>query len=139
EVAVVVAPGAVTGEVDVLDLAPVLVAVAVIVAVHGAQHAWPRTAHDEVAALASRDFVAVGVDHSGVDAEHRDASRARLTGVDTRQGGDHDAAGLGLPPSIDDGAAVATYHAPVPHPRLGVDGLTHGADETQAGEVVSLG
>src|SRR5690606_17652671 len=84
EVAVVVAPGAVTGEVDVLDLAPVLVAVAVIVAVHGAQHAWPRTAHDEVAALASRDFVAVGVDHSGVDAEHRDASRAGLTGVDTR-------------------------------------------------------
>src|SRR5262245_64012683 len=36
---------------------------------------------------------------------------------------DEDVARLGLPPGVHDGTAPATDDLPVPHPRLGVDGL----------------
>src|SRR5690606_39210999 len=50
---------------------------------------------------------------------------------------DQDAAVLGLPPGVHDGAPVAADHAPVPHPRLGVDRLAHRADQAQGREVVT--
>src|SRR5690606_15851543 len=136
EVAVLVAPGAVAGEVRVRHLAPVLVAVPVVVAVDGAQHAWPRPLDDQVAARVRGHLVAVGVHHGGVDAEERHAGRARLGGVHAGDRRDHDPAGLGLPPGVNHGSAVTAYHAAVPHPRLGVDGLAHGAYEPQCREVV---
>jgi hypothetical protein len=53
--------------------------------------------------------------------------------------GDHVAAGLGLPPRVDDRAALATDVGVVPHPRLGVDGLADGAEHPQRRQVVALG
>jgi hypothetical protein len=49
------------------------------------------------------------------------------------------AAGLGLPPGVDDRAALAADVAVVPHPRLGVDGLADGAEQAQRRQVVALG
>ncbi len=46
------------------------------------------------------------------------------------------ARGLGLPPGVDDRAAVTTDVLSVPHPRLRVDGFTHRAQHPQRGEVV---
>ncbi len=127
EVAVLVAPGAVAREVDVRDLAPVLGAVPVVVAVDGAEHARPGALDHQVTAVIGRLFVAVDIDHGGLDAEEGEAGRAGLGVVHARQSGDHDAAGFGLPPGVDHRAALAADHAVVPHPRLGVDRLADGA------------
>ena len=60
----------------------------------------------------------------------------RLRRGHARQRGDHDRAGLGLPPGVDDRAAVATDDLAVPHPRLGIDRLTDRSENPQAGQVV---
>src|SRR5271168_996063 len=64
---------------------------------------------------------------------------AGLGGDGSGDGGDHDGAGFGLPPGIDDGTAVATDLLAIPHPGFGVDGLTYGAQKTQAFHFVFLG
>src|SRR5690606_32398593 len=48
------------------------------------------------------------------------------------KGGDHVAAGLRLPPGVDHRTALVADHPVVPLPGLGVDGLAHGAEDTQA-------
>ena len=48
----------------------------------------------------------------------------------------HDAAGLGLPPGIDDRAALAADLAVVPHPRFGIDPFADRAQQPQARQVV---
>ena len=48
-------------------------------------------------------------------------------------------AGFGLPPGVDDGAAVAADDFAIPHPGFGVDGLADGAEQAQAGQVVLFG
>ena len=49
---------------------------------------------------------------------------------------DHVTAGLGLPPGVDDGAALAADILVVPHPRLGIDRLADGAQQPEARQVV---
>ena len=49
---------------------------------------------------------------------------------------DHDVAGLGLPPGVDDRTALAADHLPVPEPRLRVDRLADRAEQPQRREVV---
>ena len=41
------------------------------------------------------------------------------------------AAGLGLPPGIDDGAAIAPDLLPIPHPRFGIDRLAYSSEQAQ--------
>ena len=61
-----------------------------------------------------------------------------LVGDGAGQGRDHDHAGFGLPPGIDDGAAVAADDLVVPHPGFGIDRLADGAEQAQARQVVLL-
>ena len=61
--------------------------------------------------------------------------RAGLGRGDAGQRADHDGAGLGLPPGVDDRGAVAADDPAVPHPRLGVDRLTDRAEHAQGGQV----
>ena len=53
-------------------------------------------------------------------------------------GRDHDVAGFGLPPGIDDRAAVAADDFAIPHPRFGIDRLADRAQQAQAVELVLL-
>src|SRR5262249_21364229 len=53
-------------------------------------------------------------------------------------GSDHNGAGFCLPPRINDGAATVTDDFAVPHPGFGIDGLTNGAEQAQAGQLVLL-
>ncbi len=76
------------------------------------------------------------IDHVGDDAEERERGRARLRRGRPRQRGDHDASGFRLPPRVDDRAAAPADDPVIPHPRLGVDRLAHGAEQPQAGQVV---
>ncbi|MNV18867.1 hypothetical protein D3C71_1097050 [compost metagenome] len=66
-------------------------------------------------------------------AEHR---LCRTTGLDplgTDQRAEHDAAGFGLPPGVDDRAALLTDLMEVPFPRFRVDRLTDGAEQSDTG------
>ena len=52
-------------------------------------------------------------------------------------GAHHDAAGLGLPPGVDDRAAAAADLLVVPHPGLGIDPFADAAQQAQARQVVA--
>src|SRR5581483_2704821 len=118
EVAVVVDLAAVAREVAALEARPVRLLVALGIAVDASEHPRPRAGQREVAA-APFDLVALLVDHLGTDAGQWEGRRAGLEGGGARQRRDHDAAGLGLPPRVDDRAAAGADVLPVPDPRLG--------------------
>src|SRR5581483_8990498 len=101
--------------------APVRVAVTLRVTPDATQHRRPRLGQDEVAAARDRDGPPLVVDDVGTDAGERERRAAGLQRRRTGQGADHDGAGLGLPPRVDDGTTLAADVAPVPDPRLGVD------------------
>ena len=42
-----------------------------------------------------------------------------------------------MPPRVHDGAAFFSNHGVIPHPRFRVDGLAHGAEQTQGIETVA--
>ena len=111
--------------------------VALVVAIDRPQHRGPRLPDGEEPAAAERYRVALLVDHVGLDAGERQRGRARLGRDRAGQRGDHDAAGLGLPPGVDDRAALAADHFVVPHPGFGIDRLADRAQQPQRGEVVA--
>src|SRR5690606_34426835 len=79
------------------------------------------------------------VEDVGFDAGQGRLRGARLGRSDAGQRADHDGAGLGLPPGVDDGGAVATDDAAVPDPRLGVDRFTDAAEHPERREVAAAG
>ena len=78
------------------------------------------------------------VEQLGLDAEERQRGRTGLGTPGTGQRRDQNAAGLGLPPGIDDRALLVTDVLVIPHPGLGVDRLANRAEQAQAGEVALL-
>ena len=136
EVAVLVADGAVAREVIFTTPAvPIGIHVALFVAEDALRDAGPRLADGEDAVVG---LVAVLVEDGGVDAEEGQRGRARLRGRAARHRGDHVAAGLGLPPGVDDRAALGADVAVVPEPSFRVDRFADGAEEAQRGEVMLL-
>ena len=77
-------------------------------------------------------------DHFRLNAEERPRGRAGLGGRGAGQRRDEDGAGFGLPPGIDDGAAVVADLLAIPHPGFGIDGLAHGAQQAQRIELEFL-
>ena len=65
--------------------------------------------------------------------------RTRLAVRHAGQRGDHDRAGLGLPPGVHDRGRVAAEHQAIPPPRLGVDRFADRAQQPQTGQVVGEG
>ena len=124
-VAVLVAPAAVAGEVVARVLREVGLLEALVVAAHRARLARPRRRQAQRAARrrCPRAPCRRRVDDHGLDAEERQRRRARLGRRGARQRRDQDAAGLGLPPGVDDRAAALAHHVVVPAPDLGVDRL----------------
>ena len=112
---------------------------AVVVPVERAQHRRPRPLeHEQALTLVDRLALAL-VDDLGQDPGERPRRRAGLGRGDPRQRRDHDRAGLGLPPGVDDRAALAADHLVVPEPRLRVDRLADRAEQAQRGEVELVG
>src|ERR1039458_7287436 len=74
-------------------------------------------------AVACGHRLALLVAHLGLNAEERPRRRAGLGGHRAGNRRDHDRPGLGLPPGIDDGAAVMADLLAVPHPGFGGDRL----------------
>ena len=137
EVAVLVHPGDVTGQVRVLEPAPVDVLVAVRVLVETSKHARPRLLYDEMAARA-RDGLAFLIVDLGGDARERLRGRARLQWRDGQRC-DHEVARLSLPPRVHDRAVLLADELVIPHPRLGVDRLADRTQEPQGAHRVLIG
>ena len=79
------------------------------------------------------ELVAHAVDDHRHDAEERPCRRAGLEPRRARQRRDEDAAGLGLPPGVDDRAAAVADDAVVPLPGFRIDGLADRAEKPQGG------
>ena len=136
EIAVLVAPCAVAGEIGArAEPAEIGLHVPVGVVVQSAEHARPRPGqHEQAAALP--DLGTRLVHQGGRDARQREAGRSRLRSDQAGQGGDHDGAGLRLPPRVHDGATLAADDRVVPQPGLGVDRLADRAEQPQRRQVV---
>ena len=61
-----------------------------------------------------------------------------LVGIAPGSGRHHDAAGFGLPPGIDDRAALAADLAVIPHPGFGIDPFADRAEQPQARQIVLI-
>ncbi len=137
EVAVVVALGAVAGEVLAVEARPVGVAVALGIAPDAAQHRRPRPRQHEVAAAGDPDRLARRRRRCRPRCRAAGTSRSRASSVVAPgQRADHDRAGLGLPPRVDDGTARAADRAVVPDPRFRIDRFADRSDQPQRRQVV---
>src|ERR1700752_3152463 len=122
-IAVLIAPTAVAGEVLALVGREVGLLEAGVVAIDGAHHAGPGPGDAEIAGGLAVKHLAFGVDDLRHHAEEWPRRRTALQLVRARQRRDQDSAGFGLPPGIDDRAAVFADHAIVPFPRFRIDRL----------------
>ena len=121
EIAVPIAARAVAGEIDALDLRPVLLFVTLVIAPDRPQHRWPRSLDDQITAFTCSNRLAVTCHHVSIDAGKRQCTRARLCWSRTRKRSDHDRAGFSLPPRVDNRAALLADDLAIPHPRFGID------------------
>src|SRR3546814_3679761 len=99
------------------------------------RHAQIALGH--AAALFVGQHPALGIDELRADAEEGAPRASRLHRVRAGQGGDHDAAGLCLPPGIDDGDAALADGVVIPAPCLGVDRLANAAEQAQRRQVMA--
>src|SRR5690606_29632604 len=133
-VAVGVAARAVAGEVHAGIGLEIGVDEALRIAVDAAHLPGPRVQQYQVALGLAFQEPAVGVDQGRAHAEERDHRGARLEvfGRDrARQRRDEDAAGLGLPPGVDDRAARIADHVVVPAPGFRIDRFADAAQQAQ--------
>src|SRR5207302_10719554 len=93
----------------------------------------------EQSLLAVLDRLAVALVHDvRLDPGERMGRRARLGRRQTRERRDHDLARLGLPPGVDDRAALTADNRVVPQPGLRVDRLADGSEQPQLVQIVLL-
>ncbi len=127
---------AVTGEIHVLERREIGVHEAMMVAPRRAHDAGPRFFDAELAALVQLAFGAIVAQDHRLHAEESAAGAAGFERVRAGQGGDEMSAGLGLPPGIHDGAALAADVLVIPQPRLGIDRFADGAEDAQRAEII---
>jgi len=128
DVAILVAAGEVTGDVEV---AAELFAVGLGALVVGAEHGAPAFFEAEVALAAGGNRLKFFVADMDLDTMAGEAHGTRLDGH-SRVVGDHHAAGLGLKPGVVD---VAVEGLLTPGEDLGVERLADAVDALEAGEI----
>src|SRR4051794_37180357 len=122
EVTVVVALGAVAGEVFVAEARPVRVAVTPGVAPDAAQHRRPGARQHEIATTGDADGLARIVDDVRLEAGQGERRAPGLQGGRAGRRADENRARPRLPPGVDAGAARPADLFVVPDPGLRVDG-----------------
>ena len=138
DVTVVVVAGAITGKVFVAELVPIRFLEALGVAPDSAQHGGPGLGNNEESTRVVGLNDTVFVDDLEVDAGNGNLRASGFQRRDAGEGRDHDRAGLGLPPGVHDRRFAAPNTVVVPDPGLGVNGLAHRTQHTDAGEVELL-
>src|SRR5262249_22010769 len=130
-IAVSVAAAAVAGEVLVRIGREIGFLEALVIAIDRAHLAGPAIGEDEVALAGAGQHLALGIDDLGLHAEEGARRGAGLQRGRARQRRDQDAAGLGLPPGVDDRAAALADDAVIPLPGFRIDRLADGAEQAQ--------
>src|SRR5690606_3839409 len=87
-----------------------------VIAVDTADLARPAALDRQYAGSGTLDFLALVIEQHRLHAEERPGRRAGLEQRGAGQRADHDGAGFGLPPGVDDGAARFANHVVVPLP-----------------------
>src|ERR1700722_5190202 len=131
-VAIFVALGGITGEIDAGDFFPVLAVVTFVVTVDGAEHGWPGLLDSEVAGLAGAYRFTFHIHNARRDSGKRQSSGAGFRWRGAGQRRNHDRTSFGLPPGVNDGAAIFADGFEIPFPSGGIDGLTDGAEQAKA-------
>jgi len=104
-----------------------------MVAIDRAHLAWPGIGQNKIARAGPFEEVSFEVDHFRLDPEEGPRRRA---GLQIRRAGerrDEDAAGLGLPPGVEDRAAPITNNMIVPFPSFRIDRLADRTEQPQRG------
>src|SRR5712672_2348579 len=128
---VLVPPGAVAGEVEPRKGREISLHETLVIAKNRTHHSRPRAGDTQISFAGTVDHIVVVVDDYRFNAEEGPRRRSRLQWRRARDRGDQDAAGFGLPPSVDDRAALLADMIVVPQPRLGVDRFTDTAEDPQ--------
>ncbi len=102
-----------------------------MVAIDRAHLAGPGIGDAEIAASGTFDDLPRGIEELRDHAEERQRGGAGLEFGRAGERRDQNAAGLGLPPGIDNRAAAVADHAMIPLPRLRIDRLADGAQQPQ--------
>ena len=132
-VAVGVAAAAVAREILAGIGAEIGVEEALGIAIDRAHLARPAVGDAEIAAHRALQNLALGVDELELDPRQGLGRRARFERRGAGQGRDETGAGLGLPPGVDNGAALLADDAVVPQPGLRIDRFAHGAQQAEGG------
>mmetsp|Transcript_26514 Transcript_26514/g.48685 ORF Transcript_26514/g.48685 Transcript_26514/m.48685 type:complete len:456 (-) Transcript_26514:144-1511(-) len=109
-----------------------------MVTVNGTSQRRPRTLHAENAIAGAFDLLSRrGIQDDGLNTKEGEGCASRLKRKPIIwQRSDNVGAGLSLPEGIDDGAVALAHDLVEPLPPLNVDGLPHGAEDGERGEVV---
>ena len=130
-VAVFIAAAAVAGEVLARVGLEIGVDETLMIAEHCAHLARPDVGDAQISGARALEYLAFASTISGLHAEERQRRRAGLLLDRAGQRRDQDAAGLGLPPRIDDRATAIADDAVIPLPRFRIDRLADGAEQPQ--------
>ena len=104
-----------------------------------ANHAGPWTLDHQHAACAIGQVIAGFIHDSGSDTGQWQRAGAGHQRRRTWQRSNHVAAIFGLPESVNNRATLTAHILVVPHPGFWIDGLTHTAQNAQAGQIPVLG
>ena len=107
-----------------------------MIAVKCPEHVRPRLRHHKQTALIVTETFPcfrLNVRH---DSRQRLRAASRFGRRHARQRAEHDAAGFGLPPGVDDRTLLATNHFVIPHPRFRIDRFSDRSKKTQTRQVV---
>src|SRR5262249_7006212 len=126
EITLGVALTAISGKINILaKTTPVGLNVTLWIAVDRARHRRPGRFEHEVTSTAERYGLAGLVYNISINAGQWKSCRTRFGGSEPRKWRNQNRPGLRLPPGINDGALPLSDHFVIPHPGLGIDGLSH--------------
>ena len=123
---------AVTGKVATFVCGEIGLDETVVVAIDGAHLAGPGIEDHKIAVGGALQHRSFRVNQGRANAEERPRRRTGLEVGGAGQGRDENAAGLGLPPGIDNRAAAVADNAIVPFPGFRIDRLTNGTKQPEA-------
>src|SRR6266508_2414001 len=138
EIAFLVTFRRIPGQILAGIFAPILIDIAIRVAINCTQHRGPGIFDDEVALGILWDGISFVIYHFRFLSKKRTCARSRLERY-SRSRRDHEHAGLGLPPGVHDRTFFLADHAVVPSPSFGVYRFANCTQQAEGREIMFVG